>query len=172
MVGTVLIPNLQTLYAVDVSFNGDGNLDTSSLKTWQSSNITVTGTNLNFSNLIDVSSSGFNLSNTNLNFGNVQEMSWTGWTFNPGTVVDFSQATNINHSSFYTKQGVKLSFPSATSYTTLYNRVIQAQGTGSEIDLSSLTIMTGATQISYNYWGLIGDGYILYLQALDGSSTN
>ncbi|CCI03457.1 Calx-beta domain-containing protein [Microcystis aeruginosa] len=166
--GTVLIPHLQDLYAVDLNFNGDGNLDTSSLKTWKNSNITVTGTNLNFSNLIDVTSSGFNLSNTNLNFGNVQEMSWTGWTFNPGTVVDFSQATNINHSSFYTKQGVKISFPSATSYTTLYNRVIQAQGTGSEIDLSSLTTMTGATQISYNYWGLIGDGYILYLQALDG----
>ncbi|NCR10641.1 MAG: hypothetical protein GPI95_21175 [Microcystis aeruginosa LG13-11] len=81
----------------------------------------------------------------------------------------FSQGNpSLGIFSLLTKDKGVITLPGLTAYTIPYYSTIQAQGTGSEIDLSSLTIMTGATQISYNYWGLIGDGYILYLQALDG----
>ncbi|NCT63269.1 MAG: hypothetical protein GPJ03_09540, partial [Microcystis aeruginosa G13-01] len=75
----------------------------------------------------------------------------------------FSQGNpSLNVFSLYARDKGVLELPGLTAYTIPYYSTIQAQGTGSEIDLSSLTTMTGATQISYNYWGLIGDGYILY----------
>ncbi|NCR22925.1 MAG: hypothetical protein GPJ27_13780 [Microcystis aeruginosa L111-01] len=76
----------------------------------------------------------------------------------------FSQGNpSLNVFSLYARDKGVLELPGLTAYTIPYYSTIQAQGTGSEIDLSSLTTMTGATQISYNYWGLIGDGYILYI---------
>ncbi|NCQ69135.1 MAG: tandem-95 repeat protein [Microcystis aeruginosa W13-16] len=151
--GTVLIPNLQDLYAVDVTFNGSGNLDTSSLKTWKASNINVTGTNPNFSNLTDVTSSGFTLSNTDLDFGKVTEMSSCSWVLNSGTTADFNSASNVNYSNFWVKDGVQISLPSVTSYSTYYQSVIEANGTESLIDLSSVTTLSGSTYIARGNWG-------------------
>ncbi|NCR27335.1 MAG: hypothetical protein GPJ25_13450, partial [Microcystis aeruginosa LE13-04] len=101
------------------------------------------------SNLTDVTSSGLTLTNTTLDMSKVTEMSWTSWVLNQGTNLDLSQANNISYSNFWVRDGVKFNLPSATSYTTDGTRTIEVKGTGSEINLSSLATMTGAT---YRGW--------------------
>ncbi|MFM6322274.1 MAG: LamG-like jellyroll fold domain-containing protein, partial [Microcystis panniformis] len=76
---------------------------------------------------------------------------------------------NLGIFSILTKDKGVITLSGLTAYTIPYYSTIQAQGIGSEIDLSSITTMTGGTQISTLWWGgITGDGYILYLQALDG----
>ncbi|MFM7792668.1 MAG: hypothetical protein ACKO90_32805, partial [Microcystis panniformis] len=114
--GTVLLGNIQNLDAVDITFDNDGTLDVSSLVTYKNSVVVVTGENPNFSNLTDVTGSNFTLTNTNLNFSHVTEMSSTAWTFNSGTIVDFSLANNLNYSNLNVQDGVQVSLPSVINY--------------------------------------------------------
>ncbi|NCS11951.1 MAG: hypothetical protein GPJ08_12735 [Microcystis aeruginosa G13-09] len=147
--GTILVPKLTNLYNVDLNLKGTGTLDTSSFVTHKASNINISNVNPNLSNLTDVTSSGLTLTNTTLDMSKVTEMSWTSWVLNQGTNLDLSQANNISYSNFWVRDGVKFNLPSATSYTTDGTRTIEVKGTGSEINLSSLATMTGAT---YRGW--------------------
>ncbi|MCZ8190493.1 MAG: Ig-like domain-containing protein, partial [Microcystis sp. LE19-338.1B] len=66
--------------------------------------------------------------------------------------LDLSHANNISYSNFWVRDGVKFNLPSATSYTTDGTRTIEVKGTGSEINLSSLKTMTGATSGGWYYY--------------------
>ncbi len=143
--GTILVPILTTLDGVNLNLNGTGTLDTSGFVNYYNGSATINGIIPDFSNLASVSASVFSLINN--------------------SIVDLSSVSDINYSQHYVSNGSKLDLSGATSYTTRYNSTIQAQGVGSEIDLSSLTTMTGAWE-GYTY-----RDDRLYLRALEGAQT-
>ncbi|AFZ49599.1 Ig-like domain-containing protein [Dactylococcopsis salina] len=124
--GTIQTPNLDSLNGVSLLFNSSGNFDAEQITSVTNGSITVEGTAANLSSLTNVSGSSVTLSN--------------------GGTADFSNVSNIDTASLFVNDGVSLELPQVTSYEgTNFDTSIRATG-GSNIDLSSITTLSGGTE--------------------------
>ena len=80
--------------------------------------------------------------------GTAQISSFTGGTITAnGGTPDYSGLTSLTAANLYANNGAVLAFPGVTSYAaqSVYVPTIQANGTGSVVDLSHLTTLSGDT---------------------------
>jgi RHS repeat-associated protein len=139
---------------ISIVADGDGSkVDLSSLTQYGNANRTSSltvrnGGTLAADTLTDLERVTLSLDGTG-NFDTAQIARLTGGALTvDGFAPDFSQLANIDRSSISVTNGGSLALPAVTSYTGPTNNVspvLEANGIGSELDLSALKTLTGTT---------------------------
>jgi hypothetical protein len=164
--GTVLMPNLADLNAVNLTLDGTGTLSTNQIQFYNNGSVTATGVTADFSGATDVSGSSFDVTGGLLSLPAAANISAASIWLRGGATADLSSAATINNASFYVYDGVTLAAPLATGYLhtggNYVDRILQADGAGSVLDLSFVTSITGSGST----------GADLFIQGLEGGSID
>jgi hypothetical protein len=146
--GNVLITDLGTLNNVAVSLDGTGtNTSTGQISSLTASTLTVSGGNESFSSLTSLTASTLTVTGGSSSFTNVNY---------------------LNSSSVFVSNGATVSMPLVQSYSALAANsatYLEASGAGSQLNLSSVTTLTGGK-------GQGGTNWAANIEALGGATVD
>jgi hypothetical protein len=145
--GLIEVDSLVSLHGVDLLLNTTATIETSALVSYTNGTLTADGVLVDLSNAIDVSRSTFVLRS--------------------GGNVDLTSASNINGANFDVRDGAVLVLPSASSYSASNEGIgvfgyFSVSGTGSKLDLASISELVGT----------MGTGRSFRITATDGGLIN
>ena len=148
--GTVQAGNLTDLQAVDVTLDGTGTLPISQITTFTSGVARLSGVDHTFSSLANGAGTAFIVNGVHADLSGVTDLSMASVTLSGGGTADLDNAGQINGASFFVNDGVTLSLPAATTYLhastgNSQTRTFRARGSGSLLDLSTLTGITNGS---------------------------
>ena len=148
--GEIVAPSLTTLQGVAVTIDGLGQLPTAQVQELTRSQVNLTGAAFDFSGLTTVDSTSIGVTHAAVDASALTAMTRGSLTLRGGATVDLSAVTDVDGMSFDVNDGVTLDLANVTTYEHLgpgndVHRTWTVRGSGSRINLSGLTTITGGT---------------------------